>query len=310
MTLVPADSAEVIARRFGAAGERFLRELPGRLAVVAARWRLALGAPLPIGIGGYLVGARTAEGADAVLKLSPTGGEQDRANALEAWALERWFGEGAVALLRADHVNGALLLERCVPGETIDGLGDDDMVRAGCAVARRLHRVPDLEDGWFLRSALDAVALRAAAFGDLMARIGRPLSAHAEGVVAAAHEELASAGAAPVVCHGDLNPGNLLSAQRAPWLAIDPLPVIAPPAYDAASLVWARRPWLLERPDPGAVLVRRVELAADALDAPPHDVWAWTLARATGMLVERAAWGGYDDALVVAVVELLSRCAL
>jgi streptomycin 6-kinase len=310
VTLVPADSAQVIARRFGAAGERFLRELPERLAGVAARWRLALGEPLPIGIGGYLVAARTAEGADAVLKLSPTGGEQDRANALEAWALERWYGEGAVALLRADHVAGALLLERCVPGTTIDVLGDDDMVRSGCAVALALHRAPDLEDRWLLRAAADEVALRAGAFGDVMARIGGPLSAHAESVVAAAHEELAAAAVAPVVCHGDLNPGNLLAAQRVPWLAIDPLPVIAPAAYDAASLVWAKRPWLLEQPDAAAVLVRRIELAADALDASPHDVWAWTLARATGMLAERAAWGGHDDALVVAVVELLSRCGV
>jgi hypothetical protein len=90
------EHAEVVERRFGEAGQRFLRELPERLSDVAGRWHLTLCESLPIGIGGFLVGARTQDGRDAVLKLSPTGGEQDRVNELEAWALDRWRGCPAV----------------------------------------------------------------------------------------------------------------------------------------------------------------------------------------------------------------------
>jgi hypothetical protein len=132
----------------------FLAELPDRLAGIAERWALRLGAPLPIGIGGYLVLVRTPEGGEAVLRLSPTGGEQDRANELEAWALGRWAGVGAVRLYRCDVSAGALLIERCLPGTSVDSLPDDEMVAAGCGLARRLHRQPDDEDH---RVALDLV---------------------------------------------------------------------------------------------------------------------------------------------------------
>jgi streptomycin 6-kinase len=41
----------------------------------------------------------------------------------------------------------------------------------------------------------------------------------------------------PVVVHGDFNPGNLLAAEREPYLAIDPKPMIGDPAYDPWPLV-------------------------------------------------------------------------
>jgi hypothetical protein len=89
MNLIPDENAMWIARRFGASGERFPQSLPERLTNWADRWRLTLGEPLPPGIGGYLVTARTAEREAAVLKLSPTGGAQDNANELESYALTR-----------------------------------------------------------------------------------------------------------------------------------------------------------------------------------------------------------------------------
>lgn len=75
MTHIPLDRAEVIMRRFGPSGEQFLRGLPDRLAQRAERWRLVLGPPYPVGIGGYLVQAEQPDGSAAVLKLSPTGAE-------------------------------------------------------------------------------------------------------------------------------------------------------------------------------------------------------------------------------------------
>lgn len=284
----------------------FLAELPDRLAGIAERWGLRLGVPLPIGIGGYLVLVRTPEGGEAVLKLSPTGGEQDRANELEAWALGRWAGVGAVRLYRCDVSAGALLIERCLPGTSVDSLPDDEMVAAGCGLAHRLHRQPDDEDHRVLSEAMGEVSERADALDGWMGRMGRPLSAAAERAVAEAHARAMSSSDSVVVCHGDLNPGNILSAQREPWLTVDPLPLLAPPAYDAVSLVWSKRDWLLARPAPSAVLRRRIELAAEALGIAASDVWAWTLVRATGILIDRFSWGGYNEAPFVQVIELLT----
>ena len=50
----------------------------------------------------------------------------------------------------------------------------------------------------------------------------------------------------PVLLHGDLNPTNVLAAEREPWLAIDPKPMVGDPAYDGPRLVTQPDP--LRRP--------------------------------------------------------------
>ena len=40
-----------------------------------------------------------------------------------------------------------------------------------------------------------------------------------------------------VLLHGDLNPTNVLAAEREPWLAIDPKPMVGDAAYDGSRLV-------------------------------------------------------------------------
>ena len=38
-----------------------------------------------------------------------------------------------------------------------------------------------------------------------------------------------------MLCHQDLHGGNLLRAEREPWLAIDSKPIVAEPAYDTVG---------------------------------------------------------------------------
>ncbi len=40
-----------------------------------------------------------------------------------------------------------------------------------------------------------------------------------------------------VLCHQDLHGGNILRAEREPWLAIDPKPIVAERAYDTVAIV-------------------------------------------------------------------------
>lgn len=306
--LVPDDNAAAVARRFGPSGAQFIRDLPRRVADIAAVWDLTLGQPLPIGIGGYLMSVRTAGGDDAVLKLSPTGnGAQDGANALEAYALRRWAGDGAVRLIAADPAAGALLVERCLPGDTIDTLADEDMLTAGCRLARRLHRPPDAEDERMLPDAVAHAAQTALRLDQAMDDMRHPFSSQTERAVKRSFDYVGGTDCPVVVCHGDTNPGNLLAAQRMDWLAVDPLPVRAPGAYDAVSLVWSKRAWLLAQPDPAAVLERRIVLGAEALGANPRDIRAWTLVRLVALLIDRFSWGGCDEAPFVSVAELLCR---
>ena len=50
-----------------------------------------------------------------------------------------------------------------------------------------------------------------------------------------------------LVLHGDLHHYNILSAEREPWLAIDPKGIVGEPEYEAAAFL---RNNLLDRPEP------------------------------------------------------------
>jgi streptomycin 6-kinase len=88
-----------------------------------------------------------------------------------------------------------------------------------------------------------------------------------------------------VVLHQDFHPGNVLAAERQPWLAIDPKPLVGDPAFDAAQLLLGS---VDPRNQPGArrILARRVEELAGRLQLDASRIKAWAHARA----VEWALW--------------------
>ena len=71
----------------------------------------------------------------------------------------------------------------------------------------------------------------------------------------------------------DLHAGNVLAAEREPWLAIDPKPFVGDPAYDAVQHMLNCDERLAGDP---AGLSRRM---ADLLDVDPERVRLWLFAR-------------------------------
>jgi streptomycin 6-kinase len=72
----------------------------------------------------------------------------------------------------------------------------------------------------------------------------------------------------------DLHAGNVLRAEREPWLVIDPKPFVGDPAYDATQHLFNCRPRL--RSDPR----RTIRSFADLIGVEAEHVWLWTFARA------------------------------
>ena len=84
-----------------------------------------------------------------------------------------------------------------------------------------------------------------------------------------------SAQPALAVCHQDFQGSNVLRAEREPWLAIDPKPIVGEPAFDVASLLRDRR-WDIR----AAVIRRRLDLLADELDLDRDRMRGWGLVHA------------------------------
>jgi streptomycin 6-kinase len=178
------------------------------------------------------------------------------------------------------------------------------MVRSACAAIRAVHAVATERDG-DTPAAIDGLPdlHRRWRNADGPRLIGSAVAA----IVDQAFTTVREADTRSVVCHGDTNPGNLLAAQREPWLLIDPLPIRADPAYDAVSLVWSKRPWLLAQPDPQAIIRRRIGIASGEIDVPAERIHAWTTVRLAGMIGQRATWGGWDQDDLFATLRCLAE---
>jgi streptomycin 6-kinase len=83
---------------------------------------------------------------------------------------------------------------------------------------------------------------------------------------------------AEVLLHGDLHHDNLLAAERAPWLAIDPKGVLGEPVWEIAPFLYNR---LRPRPEAewGRLIRRRAERLAELLGLDRRRVFACAAVR-------------------------------
>jgi streptomycin 6-kinase len=100
----------------------------------------------------------------------------------------------------------------------------------------------------------------------------------------------------PVLLHGDLNPTNLLAADRAPWLAIDPKPMVGDPAYDGARLVLQPDPCATD--DPARTARDRLEIVASTMGLDPDALLEWCLVDAVEIGASARARGDRTTAEV------------
>jgi len=190
----------------------------------------------------------------------------------EPEALQFWDGRGAVRLLAHDPERKALLLERCLPGTPLGTAYDDEELAIAANLMTRLWREPPPGVDW-------------PQLGDVAARWTRDLPERYP--VRLADEALDAIAALtpvedPVLCHQDLHGGNILRAEREPWLAIDPKPIVAERAYDTVAIVRDAKPSLGE-------LRRRLDALSELLGLDRERMRLWGL-------VKTLAWDNPDEA--------------
>jgi streptomycin 6-kinase len=209
--------------------QAWLSTVPDTVHDLGHLWSLRIGEPFqPGGQTAWVAPATNEAGVELVVKVAWRHSEALH----EAEGLRVWDGDGAVRLHAVrdfDHTM-ALLIERCVPGASLSGQPEPDQDPVIARLLRRLWRQPmpghpfrpiqTLCDRWadefdvrneVAPSMLDRGLVRAGI--DLF-----------RGLAATADQEV-------LLCT-DLHAGNVLTAQREPWLIIDPKPYVGDPAYD------------------------------------------------------------------------------
>ena len=206
-------------------------ELPETVERMARRWSLRLGRTFqPGGVTSWVASARTGDGATVVLKV----GWRHPEALHEAEGLRVWAGDGAVRLIDSAVLvsTTALLLEACEPGTPLARAAavEQDEVVAG--LLRRLWIEPS--PGHPFRPLIDMCRWWADEFETKFAA-AQPESRMDPGLARAGFELFRSLPASSdrsVLLCTDLHAGNVLAAQREPWLVIDPKPYLGDPTYD------------------------------------------------------------------------------
>jgi streptomycin 6-kinase len=224
-----------VSEELDAAERAWRANMPALIEEFAARWSLALEPPFTIGgSASWVAPARTRLGERVVLKLGWTHEEALH----EADGLRLWDGEGTVRLIDS-HVDGpttALLLELCEPGIQLSrAMAEQDQDLVVAALLQRLWIQPPIDhpfrplalmcDQWATRFELDnaeALADGKEQIDPGLARAGIEL-----------FRQLPRTADRSVLLLTDLHHHNVLSAERQPWLVIDPKPYVGDPAYDA-----------------------------------------------------------------------------
>jgi streptomycin 6-kinase len=224
--VVPANLAAA-ARQEGRTD--WLHELPSLIDEVARRWSIEIGAPFePGGQTAWVAPAQDAAGRALVVKICWPHAEA----AGEAAGLAAWQGRGAVVLHAAAIVDGTtvLLLERCIPGDALSGRPEPEQDEVVAGLLRRLWIDPPAGHSF------QPLAVMCTQWADSFDRklatgrvsIDRGL---ARDGIALFRQLPTTADRSALLCT-DLHAGNVLAAEREPWLVIDPKPYVGDPAYD------------------------------------------------------------------------------
>ncbi len=280
-------------QEFGEEGAQWLDSLPGRIAELEREWHFRTGPTFDHdGCVSWIAPVVLAGGSEAILKI----GLPHEEARFEAEALRFLDGRGAVRLLQASDDGYSLLLERCVPGTDLWSLNVEEGDAVAARVLARLWREPapnapfvtlaDLVAQWWEEVPPKAIAE------------GYDPDHVAQAVVLG--RKLATDQPKCVFLHGDFHPGNVLAAQREPWLVIDPKPLVGDPAYDLAQWLGNRYEAAIETADPVAVLRNQILRFAERLELAPARIAGWTFVKALGW-----EWGPESLALFHQVAQAI-----
>ncbi|WP_377269163.1 aminoglycoside phosphotransferase family protein [Peterkaempfera sp. SMS 1(5)a] len=285
---IPQRLDRIVRAREGESGAAWLAALPSVTDEYLDRWELtAERVSEPGGRASLVVYVRRADGSPAALKVGLATPE----TAQEHAALAHWGGRGAVRLLDADTTpdHAVLLLERLHGDISLRSLPEAKAMLEAAGLLQRLWVAPAPGHPFDSVSehvrALHGVlqtrrALPAVAAVDALPLVDEALETTA-GLLASAPAPGPDQPDHPdhVLLHGDFHHGNVLAADRMPWLAIDPRPLVGERAWDLAWLARDRMETLLGSPGPEAAVRRRLHRLADSLEVDRARLRGWTLFR-------------------------------
>ncbi|MEV0207127.1 aminoglycoside phosphotransferase family protein [Streptomyces sp. NPDC050788] len=272
---IPGGLAAAQEKYNGEAGRAFVAGLPGLAEEFLQRWDLRLDGRPMHGVSALVLPVVRRDGTPAALKLQLLDEESEG----EPVALRLWDGDGAVRLLDHDPATHAMLLERLDHTRMLSTLPGTRA--AVLVIARLLARLTATPAPAGLRRLGDIAQAMLERTPWALAHIPDTATRRLVADCAAAVREVVDEPGDRLL-HWDLHDENVLAADRAPWLAIDPKPLAGDPGFE----LW---PALDNRFEADEIRWR-FDAMTDILALDRPRARAWTL----GRLLQNTLWDVED----------------
>ena len=279
---IPEELVTHVTEMCGHRGRVWLDELPNSIEHLEKVWSIRVLEPFPSIEFNFVAPAVRNEGEPVVLKIAPPFENNEAPG--EAKYLRTLNGEGAIKLLAEDRNMQAMLLERALPGRNLaeDFAGNEPscLEPAIGVLTRILKPVPaDLSDVLLLSNWFDGLRR--------FESTGFP-SEYARKALDLLDNELSEQ--KNYYLHGDFHPANIVSAQRASYLAIDPKGIVGPVGYDIAVFLNNYHWWQEMRIDIRERLDVGIRRFAEAFELEPLALRQWAYAQ-----MVLGAWWTFDE---------------
>jgi streptomycin 6-kinase len=278
---IPQELRTHVTEALGDDGRRWLDELPRTIAAVERNWSLTVAEPFGAGEFNFVAPAVTNKGEDVVIKIAPpyTDGEFYS----EVAYLRTNNGSGCVQLLAENRDLRSMMIERAVPGrnltEEFAGRQPDGFIPAINVLKKLRGMAAGKKDVIMLDRWFDGLR-QAVATGFPAAYVNKALQFYSEMKTISVNEYL----------HGDFHPGNIVSASREQYLAIDPKGIIGPLGYDIAVFLNNYHWWQETHADVRERLAGAVDLFADTFGMDQILIRQWAFCQ-----MVLGAWWTFDE---------------
>lgn len=266
----------------GDKGRRWIDDLPRLIAELSRLWTLEVAEAFPAGEYNFVARATRVDGELAVLKIAPPYDDNEFIG--EANFISDRAGRGFVRLLERNHERRAILLERAVPGKNLTELftgNESKSIEPAIDVLRSIIGEPPTEfepttlDKWF-----DGMK-RAAGTGFPADYVSKAFDIY---------EQLSKQEHRTFYLHGDYHPGNIVSATREPYLAIDPKGIVGHVGYDIAVFLNNFHWWQATQADINRRLDYAVAQFSAAFEIDERELREWAFAQ-----MVLGAWWSFAD---------------
>lgn len=253
-------------------GEMWLQQLPAFLEERANELSLVLHPPFADLTYHYTCPVRLNDGSNAVLKCTVPNSEFER----DVNALLCFNNKTSITVLKHNINQGWILIEQCTPGTNLQDTSDEQSIAIITnLIANRLSE-PSSNHCYEFPTV-----------GRWLDRLDKPiantlLDKHVKNCQHIKQDLLADQ-FTPLLLHGDLHHGNVLSAQREPYLMIDPKGVVGEALYELTPMMYNPITDLVNMSSDTALrkrLQRRLDIILDNITIDNKRLWYWCYVQA------------------------------